>query len=191
MRLSRISDELKAGDTSCLKVLFEEHGHYCISNLMNFRNCSREDAEDIFIEAIINFHDKILLEKITYLTSVRSYLYGTCVNMHKSLLTRQNSIDQKTTSIKKELYTSELNIEEKIVEHEHLEDLSKFANRTFKALDPACQQLLKYFFIHELSMERIATLMGLATKNVAKTKKLRCYKRWMQKVNELQNTQLS
>ena len=60
----KLKAELTAGDTRGLATIFQTHISYCIGKLQYQHQCSREDAEDIYIEAILNFREKVVNGKI-------------------------------------------------------------------------------------------------------------------------------
>ncbi len=173
-----IKEQLKSGNNEYLKVLFEQYGAYCISNVQRKFNCDLEDAEDIFIDAILSFRDKCLRDKISYLTNARNYLYSTCLNMKR----------QKNYSIKRK---KEKEHEVALYLYDENDDLLEFKEklitlsmRSFNQLGESCQQILRYFYVYKHSMSEIAEKMQLANANTAKVTKARCYKKWLEIVKE-------
>jgi hypothetical protein len=47
--------QLKAGNNDKLKFLFEANASYCVRKLVSEHRCSKEDAEDIYTDSILNF----------------------------------------------------------------------------------------------------------------------------------------
>ena len=153
-------------------------GPYCISNIMRKFGCPREDAEDILIDSIINFRDKILAGKVTYLSSIRNYIYTTCVNMKKERDYYAKRQKEKEGEVILYLYSD--NEETK----SYQEELLQISMQAFRQLSDSCQQILRYFYIYKLSMEQIADELEYSSANTAKVTKARCYKKWLEFVNK-------
>ncbi len=184
--ITYLKTALREGNTNCLKDIFAAHGDYCIENLINKKGCSREAAEDIFIDALINFRDKILNNKITYITNIRSYIYTTCINMHKANLYQQGRHARNEQDIAFHLYdNTDSDYLSKTVAEEELLQLLEISNKSFQSLDKRCQTILRLFYIYHYSMEEIAQTLKLASKDVAKTSKSRCFKKWSKLVESL------
>jgi len=184
LEINLLKSELKSGNNEFLKSVFEEHGAYCLFNIMRKFGCPREDAEDLLIDAIINFRDKLLSGKIQYLTSVRNYLYTTCVNMKKEKDYYRKRQKEKAHEVEQYLYSDD---------HEsnaHKEMLLKLAMESFRQLSEPCQQILRYFYIYKYSMEELAKRVGLANANSAKVTKARCYKKWLEIIKKSKNEPL-
>lgn len=178
-RIAYLRNELREGNTACLKEVFEKHGDYCIQNLIRKTGCSPQMAEDIFIDAIINFRDKLLADKISYLTSIRAYVYSTCINMYKASQYQKGRFENKKQDIESSLYEAEdqdyLSV---TIAKEEQEELMRLSQDSFNALDDRCRSILRFFYVDNYDMKEIARRMEFANKDVAKTIKSRCFKKW-------------
>ena len=175
---SALKAQLKEGDNNYLKIIFEEHGAYCINNIQRKFKCPLEDAEDILVDAILNFRDKILQDKIEYITSIRNYVFTTCVNMKREKDYYTNKKREKEHEVTLFLY------DENDEAQEYKEELLNLSLNSFKQLGESCQQILRYFYIYKYSMTEIATKMNLSNANSAKVTKARCYKKWLEIVKK-------
>lgn len=171
---STLKEQLKSGQNDYLKVIFEEHGTYCISNIQRKFKCPLEDAEDILVDAILNFRDKILQEKITHITSIRNYIYTTCVNMKREKDYYTYKKKEKEHEVTLFLYDENDSFQE------YKEELLTLSLDSFQKLGESCQQILRYFYIYKYSMTEIASKMGLSNANTATVTKARCYKKWLE-----------
>lgn len=179
--------QLKSGDNRCLKFIFEEHSSFCIQNLLRNSSCTLEEAEDIFMDAVINFREKAIAGKISYMTNIRNYVYTTCLNMQRVSYQAQKRADTKKEEVLMYFQTSETeNIESEAELKAYEAEMMEVSMKAFKKLDKRCQKLLKSFYVNDFKMAQIAEKMGLANANVAKTLKSRCYKKWMEEVRKLQ-----
>lgn len=182
-------EQLKRGDSRCLKFIFEEHSNFCIQNLLRNTSCTTEEAEDIFMDAVINFRDKAIAGKINYLTNIRNYIYTTCLNMQRVNYQTQRRIVGKQQEVLMYFQTGEsTNEEDEKLLLDYEEAMMEVSLKAFRQLDSKCQQLLRYFYVDSKKMAQIAEKLNLANANVAKTVKSRCYKKWMDEVRKLQST---
>jgi len=176
--LNILKFEIQQGNNDYLETIFEEYGPYCISNIMRKFSCSREDAEDLMVDSIINFRDKLLAGKVTYLSSVRNYLYTTCVNMKKD----RDYYTRKQKEQEHEVILYLYSEDEKTKSYQ--EELLQISLQAFRQLSDSCQKILKHFYIDKFSMEQIAAELRFSNANSAKVTKARCYKKWLEIVNK-------
>ena len=175
--------QLQKGNNSGLSFIFEDHADFCIQNLMRKMQCTKELAEDVLMDAVINFRDKAIEGKITYMTNVRNYIYTVCVNMVRVYYKNQQRVRDKHEEVQMYLLDDDNN--ESL--HEYEQGMINMATQALKLLDGKCQKLLTYFYVNDMRLNEIAEKMGFANANVAKTSKSRCYKKWMDHVRDLQN----
>jgi hypothetical protein len=91
--------QLKAGNNDKLKFLFEANASYCVLKLVSEHRCSKDDAEDIYTDSILNFREKIIADKIDSLINLRSYLYATCKNMLLASLKKKERVDSASIEL--------------------------------------------------------------------------------------------
>ncbi len=180
-------EQLKNGDNRCLKFIFEDHSEFCIKNLLRNSSCTLEEAEDIFMDAVINFREKAIAGKINYMTNIRNYIYTTCLNMQRVNYQTQKRISAKQEEVLMYFQTPEtFDAESDDDLHNYEETMIEISMKAFQQLDQRCQQILKNFYVKGVKMAEIAQNLGLANANVAKTVKSRCYKKWMEEVKNRQ-----
>jgi RNA polymerase sigma factor (sigma-70 family) len=178
---SALAASLKVGDNTILTSIFEAHSSYCIKRLGSRHNCSREDAEDLYIDAILNFRDKVLAGKLTSVIDLKSYLYGTCENMFLTRLNQQKRVfNAAYEQYHFELGSSADNNEEISV------DMLTWVNEGLSNLNEKCRDLLTSYYFTRLSMEEIAEKFNMASPGVAKVSKSRCLQRLVAFVKNIQ-----
>jgi len=185
--LNVLQSRFEAGDELAYKELLEQCGHYCIRKLVAETNCLEEDAEDILMDSVLIFRDNLLSGKITYLTNLRSYVFGICYNNWlKHRRTRQR-FDRIHMLVADDLYEPETSVEAQLIKGEDMKIQQKIhTNRVYVSqqalleLGEKCRKIITFFYIDEKSMTEIAQLMGYANSDVAKNLKSRCYLRWIQ-----------
>lgn len=182
-----LRQELISGNTQSLKFIFEKYAEYCIKNLRKQKGCSLELAEDILMDAILNFRDRVVENKLSEVRNVRNYLYTTCTNMHKAQISKQTKNRNKAYEIQNTLYANydQDHLSKEILQQDQ-EEFKRISKETFAELNNTCQEVLRYFYVHNLSMEEIATRLGYSGANVAKTTKARCLKKWLEAVKKQQ-----
>jgi RNA polymerase sigma factor (sigma-70 family) len=180
-QLSQWLEELQGGNNACLQWIFENHGAYCISMLKRKTNCTDEDAEDIFVESVINFREKMLAGKIESLTHVRNYLFTTCHNMY---LARNKKLGRERAQVSEveRFFYSYLEDDDAL---EYKAELSEVSVKALATLGDKCRQIIQLYYLDGLSMDAVAARMGLANRNVAKVSKSRCLQQLMVEVKRL------
>jgi RNA polymerase sigma factor (sigma-70 family) len=184
MTLEEYQKAFKAGDNEPMRHIFEEYGAYCVENLQRKTSCGADDAKDAFIEAVMNFRQRILDGKLTELSNLRSYLYTTCINMQLARRRAGLQLVNHQERIKTEFY--QIFNEEGSVEvaEEEQEQLFKLCMNTLHDLGEKCGKLLRAFYVSEQSLDEIVTTLDYNTKDVVKTTKSRCLKKWRERIAE-------
>ncbi|WP_456458455.1 RNA polymerase sigma factor [Reichenbachiella sp.] len=175
--LNEIVQSLRKGDNSCLKIFFQEYGDYCTKNLIKKTSCTAEDADDIFVDAIINLRERLLAGKVSYLTNTKGYLYSTCYNMWL-VKYRKHKVHEAHAEDIKNFY------DEPSLPYADQEELLNLVTYAINTLGDKCQNIIKLFYLNKLTMEEIASEMGFASAGVAKTIKGRCYKKLIEEVRK-------
>jgi RNA polymerase sigma factor (sigma-70 family) len=183
-QFDRIVAQLRAGDNQPLKVLFEKYADHCVGGLQRHTGCSREDAEDAFQDAVIQFRENTLANRISHTKNLQGYLYSICFNLHRA---RQQQRIQQNRKIAERGYEKfEVPQIEKDITQQDQQRRTRLALAAFERLGENCRRLLTYFYLDELDNATIAQKMGLANANVVKSNKRRCMQRWSKQVRMLQ-----
>ena len=170
------------GDQNALKDIFINHRKNCIHTIRTKLFYSKEDAEDIYTDAILVFRDNVISGKIENLTSVNGYLKSTCLNMGKTKITYDKKKSKKEEEIRSLFYeNNHLLYENKT----YKQQLIKYTQDALKKLSADCQKILVAVYVYKIPMKELAIELGLASGDVAKMKKLRCYKSWIKKTKSL------
>jgi len=174
--LEHIRKQLTDGDYSCLQSIFNEESDFCIKNLVRRTGCRTEDAQDIFVESMLNFREKVLSNKLETLTNVRNYLFTTCRNMWALKLRKEASNQRKITQMSLSFYNEYEN--DKFTDLKELEEeknLLMITNDSFQQLSEQCKDILYHFYVYELSMNEIVEVLNISNVNVARVLKHRCF----------------
>ncbi len=182
LELKKMRAELLAGNNQCLKVVFEKHGTYCVRLLQKNTGCPKADAEDILMDAVLNFRQKIITNKIQYLTNTRNYLFTTCYNMWLVKHAKEKVKHARIHDVVSELYSEHTDTTDP-------ESMRVISTTALASLGEKCQQLITLFYLEELPMKEVADRLGLANAEVAKSTKSRCFKKLMEEATRLLNLQ--
>lgn len=193
--LQEIIRKLKNGDASPLKQFFVAHSAYCVNYVQASTSCSREDAKDVFMTALLILRENLLRGKIKQLENPRFYLAATSVNQWKKRYQNQKKEQNKQDEVIWHYYQQRHSLSEEydpLVQQEEAESnqtekKEKIRNilTALKSLDKKCQKILKLFYTSKASMKEIAEKVGLANANVAKVTKRRCYLKWLNAIEKL------
>lgn len=186
LKWDTIVENLRTGNNEVLRIFFEKYSNYCIQRLTNENQCSKADAEDIFVEAIMNLRERLVNGKLDKVSNVKSYLFKTCYNMLLVRIRAQQKADAHSSDIERFYYESRFQSDENELIDPELINITMSA---WKHLSEKCRDILHFFYVDKLRMEEISNLMGLSNSNVAKSTKSRCYKKFVEKAIELKGTE--
>ena len=164
-----------------LTPFFQNHAQYCTKRLARENQCSPEDAEDIFIESVMNLREKLIQGAVDAISNVRSYLFQTCHHMLLDRIRKTERMDKAADDVARFFYESTYSEEGSSFDPELLE----ITRRSWKELSEKCKDILHYFYVDRLDMKEIAELMTFSNANVAKTSKSRCFKHFSQRAFEM------
>lgn len=162
---------LKSGkeDKAFLKLYKNYHQ---VEKLVLSKGGSREDAKDVFQEALIIFYEKVNKTDFKLTSTIATYIYSVSRFVWKDQLVKKNG--NKTTDLSFE-FTSEEELEfQGAIERE---EKFKQLEMVLTKIGDKCLQLLKLFYYDGLKMKDIATKVGLKSEKVAKNQKYKCLER--------------
>lgn len=177
--LEELLRQMKDGDNSGLNSIFMTHARYCISGLVKKHSCSREDAEDIYADSVLNFREKLIDGRIEYLTDLKSYLFATCNNMFLARLKRASRVMKAVHELSNAAENIEMDGDN---ESQFREELLDTVNEALDQLQEKCREMLQMFYFQKLSLDEIANRFNMANANVAKVSKARCFQRLINEV---------
>lgn len=181
IELDLLRAEILRGNNSGLSKIFESCAEYCIRGLMKKTNVTKEDAEDIFIESVMNFREKLIDNKLSYLTSIKAYIFRTCYNMYLAKIETEKRWQRKISDIERYYYSSNKGSFD--------EERMNATKHAWSQLSEKCKDIISYFYIDKLSMTEIAELLNLGNADVAKASKSRCYKKFVIEAKSYLNIQ--
>lgn len=182
---------LLSGNNALLAHL-SSHQSYCQRTLQIKSNqqCSRDMAYDIFIDAVMAFRANVLKGERPDPRYLRAYLARICWNMWMAHSRSQVRKSKKQDKVQDALYKENTEHTDPLILAEEASEASRLkANKlnkvqqAMKKLSEKCQKVLTLFIVEGKSMKEIAVQLNMASANVAKTTKSRCYNRLMKEIH--------
>ncbi|MBL4708972.1 MAG: sigma-70 family RNA polymerase sigma factor [Flavobacteriales bacterium] len=142
---------------------------------------SKQEAEDIFQEALIVFYKKASQAEFELTSSISTYLYSVARYLWKDRLKWLNKERYKTDD-------TEIAVDDHEI-IELIEKESKFlqVEEVLNSIGEKCLKILQLFYYQRLSMKAIARQVDLKSEKVAKNQKYKCLERARQRLVTLQN----
>ncbi len=138
---------------------------------------SKEDAEDVYQEALIILLRKVQAADFVLTSSLNTYLYSICRFLWSDWLKKKN----KGIEVELENYQPAFN-ESELETLSKTESQNKLAEKAFQQLGEKCRQLLLLFYFKKLAMKDIALQLKFSSEKVAKNQKYRCIEKAKEKL---------
>lgn len=139
--------------------------------LVEHNSGSRQDAEDVFHDAMIVLYKRCRRKEFHLTCALRTFFYSVCKNIWMKRLERRKrlvTVPDFVVNEQFEKYTTE----EDELKEDNLERL-RLLYKHFTRIPEDCQKLLK-LFIQKVPLKEIAKDMGFKDVTYAKTRKYLC-----------------
>lgn len=163
MKETQLIEKLKESNEQAFNLLYE-YFPKIRSYLLKF-GASKQEAEDIYHEALFILINKLKDPEFILTSSVNTFLFGICKHKYISLNRAKNK--EKLLDVDE---PQKEDIEAAIKEDRKYEA----AQNAFQKLEESCKKLLKAFYVDGKKMKQIAVEFGFSSDKVAKTQKYRC-----------------
>ena len=176
---------LKRGDNSALAYL-HPYQDSCIRMLVtkSGARCDQDQAYDIFVECILDFWKNVLRDKVLY-QNIPAYLRRMCWNKWLAFVRTKQREESKLEDVKASLYDTPDAQTNETMEQLYNVRLTMISE-AMEQLSTQCRNVLYMAIAEELSMAEIAARMEMASSDVAKTTKSRCYKKLIEVIRNSQ-----
>lgn len=167
---------LRRGDNSALSYL-HPYQDTCIRTLVikSGSHCDQDQAYDLFVEAVLDFRKNVLQDRVEF-QNIKAYLRRICWNKWLALSRSQERQASKQEMVTSHLYNPPDNEETGAMEELYTARLTQL-EESMQQLSEQCRKVLYMSIAEELSMTEIAQRLNMASPDVAKTTKSRCYKK--------------
>lgn len=156
-----------------------------IRKMIFSNNGLKEDAEDIFQEALIILCSKVNQGDFKLTAQLGTFLYSVSRFLWNDELKRRGRRNDILTDV--DLFENS-SLTEFAMEEEHK---ARLAEKTLDTLGERCKELLMLFYTKSMKLQEIATKMGYNSENTAKNQKYKCLEMAKKNLKELQQKQYS
>ena len=164
-----IINRVRANDRTVLGELFIRYKKM-IFNYVQSNGGNEQDSEDMLQEAIIVFWQKVCSGNFELTSKIGTYLLAVAKNKWYAEIRKLNKFtDTELSEDVNDGQDSQLDI---VISEERKQSVRK----ALEEIDPACKQLLLYFYFEKRNLEEITKIMKFANSNVTKSKKYQCKK---------------
>jgi RNA polymerase sigma factor (sigma-70 family) len=174
---------VRNGDNSALSYLhpFQED---CIRMLLVKSNwhCSQDQAYDLFLDSVLDFRKNVLNDKVEY-QNIKAYLRRMCWNKWLALCRTNERVLKKQEVVTSALYENNDPQPGESMEQLYTDRLKQL-EQGMQQLSEQCRTILYMAIADDRSMAEIAEHLGLASADVAKTSKSRCYKKLLEIIHK-------
>lgn len=176
---SILIEQIKNDDPRGMREVYTQTNRYCLGTLIKKTSCKKEDAEDLYMDALLVFRENILGDKVAYMSNIQTYMFGICYNLWRDFNRSQNKWKAAETEVERQY----LILKGEESDEEAMELVKAKCAKVIQALEQLgdkCKRLLTYAYVEQRSQQEIAETMGFASANVVKVTRFRCYKKWME-----------
>ncbi|MCO6490004.1 MAG: sigma-70 family RNA polymerase sigma factor [Phaeodactylibacter sp.] len=172
---------IREGDESVLKEIYRKHREEFLSWATGTYHARREDAADIFQDAVIIFHKNIVSGKLSEMnSSLKTYIFA----IGRHLLWKRLGKKRKIVLEEEAPQGWADQLDDSLHYNEELTHRQQFVQDILRELTDACQQILTLFYYYRFSMESIRERMGFSSEEGARTAKHRCLKKFITMARE-------
>ena len=165
---------IRLGKEDGIVVLYNEYKTAFIHWAMHKFNVRKEDALDIFQDAVISFYKNIKQGKIQeFQYSPKTYLFsiGRNLLLNKVRFEKRYDREYDLEDLEKVSLPSDPEAYNQV-----RQEVRDFIDNVLKTLGDPCYTILRLFYYENYSLEAIATEIHSKSANVAKAQKSRCIK---------------
>lgn len=160
MNEKELFEKICNGDEKALETLYKKY-YRMMTKLVITNSGTEDEAKDIYQEAVLVFWQKSISGNLVLTSKISTYIYSICLNLWRKELDRKKRLS---------------NEEKDSVEYqdEDKKEKAKIMLECISQLGDTCKKVLMYYYYDGMSMQEIATKLGFANTNTAKTKKYKC-----------------
>ena len=169
-------DAIRTGNPEGLRSIYREFLPM-VSGLVTRSGGRREEAQDVFQDALMVMYEKCRSDGFTLTSSFSTYLYGIARNIWGNRLQKKSRTEVTLPDDFK--LNDQTNLLHSILQAEE----ERIFWDAFQRLGDDCQKLLQLFF-EKIKMEEITTIMQYGSVGYTKKRKFQCKEQlisWVQK----------
>lgn len=165
---ARVLKLMQEGDEEALVVLFRQN-RAMVASFVTRNSGTMDDVEDMLQEALITLWERVRSGRFEYSAKLSTFIYATVKNLWLRRLARRQRETPRPNDADDPPDES-ASILDSIVEEEQV----NLVHIALKKLGEQCRKILLLFYWEELTMDQIASTLGIANADTAKAKKYQC-----------------
>ncbi|MCG8331063.1 MAG: sigma-70 family RNA polymerase sigma factor [Chitinophagales bacterium] len=160
--------QLAQGNEDCLGHIYQKYRLDIINWLVTKRQCTLDEAKEIYQITILTLYENVLNGKLVELTSsLKTYLFAIGKNKLKEH-------QRKKSKIVDGFLFDHIPFEATLEEKYQLEEMFQQVEAALKQMGEACRKILELFYYKKCSFKTISTMLQISSIDAAKMKKKRC-----------------
>lgn len=178
---SELVENLKAGQRmdESIKAIYRSHFESLCWYVMN-NSGSRQDAEDIFQEVVVNFIDMVQKDKFRGESTIKTFLFSLNRYTWLNELKRRGRAMAREEKYERRQERVEMDTSHFIADREGKSEVLRIVGE----LGETCRKILLLFYYENMSMKEILDVTDYETEQVVRNKKYKCLKQLEQMIME-------
>jgi len=149
-----------------------------LKSYISLNRGNKEDAYDIFHDALMIFYDQVITDKFNEKYSVYGYLYRLCVFRWINKIKRD-----KIITLKDEMPDFAAEELKEVDHHSELKE-ENLLNSLFSKIGEKCVELLNYTIYSKMLMEDIMLRMNFSSPESVRMQQMRCKQKLMKEMEQ-------
>lgn len=178
---SELVENLKSGQRmdESIKAIYRSHFESLCWYVMN-NSGSRQDAEDIFQEVVVNFIDMVQKDKFRGESTIKTFLFSLNRYTWLNELKRRGRAIAREEKYERGQERVEMDTSHFIADREGKSEVLRIVGE----LGETCRKILLLFYYENMSMKEILDVTDYETEQVVRNKKYKCLKQLEQMIME-------
>jgi len=178
---SELVENLRSGQRmdESVKAIYRSHFESLCWYIMN-NSGSRQDAEDIFQEVVVNFIDMVQKDKFRGESTIKTFLFSLNRYTWLNELKRRGRAMAREEKYERGQERVEMDTSHFIADREGKSEVLKIVGE----LGETCRKILLLFYYENMSMKEILEVTDYETEQVVRNKKYKCLKQLEQMIME-------
>ncbi|HNR16028.1 MAG TPA: sigma-70 family RNA polymerase sigma factor [Chitinophagaceae bacterium] len=178
---SELVENLKSGQRmdESIKAIYRSHFESLCWYVMN-NSGSRQDAEDIFQEVVVNFIDMVQKDKFRGESTIKTFLFSLNRYTWLNELKRRGRAMVREEKYERGQERVEMDTSHFIDDREGRSEVLRIVGE----LGETCRKILLLFYYENMSMKEILDVTDYETEQVVRNKKYKCLKQLEQMIME-------
>ena len=178
---AELVDNIRRGEkiSDSIKAIYRDHFDSLSWFIIN-NSGSRQDAEDVFQEVVLNFIESVQKDKFRGESTVKTFLFSLNKFIWLNELKRKGRALQRELNYEANTDRTEDDVSELVVDRESRQQVFELVEQ----LGENCKKILLMFYYENRSMREILQVLDYENEQVVRNKKYKCLKQLEKIINE-------